>query len=113
MAVLARDHVLAAADANTETVAVPEWGGSVVVRSMTAGDRDKFDAMVASTKNVGYSGVRVWTVLACCVDDSGNKLFRTEDEPALRLKSAAVIERIFEAALRVSGITGSEQLEKN
>lgn len=113
MATLTRDSVLAASDGKCEVVDTPEWGGSVAVRSMTAGERDKFDSLVSSTKGIGFSGVRVWTVLTCCVDDSGVKLFKPEDEAALRLKSAAVVERLFDAALRVSGIVDAEKLEKN
>lgn len=113
MATLARDAILAATDTKTESVDVPEWGGSVVVRSMTAGARDKFDSLVSATKGVGYSGVRLWVVLQCCVNDVGELLFKPEDEAALRLKSSVVIERIFDVALRLSGITGAENLEKN
>ena len=48
---LTRDAILAAEDLRTEEVPVPEWGGSVIVRTLRGDDRDAYDlACYASRK---------------------------------------------------------------
>ena len=46
MALLSKADILGCNDIPTELVEVPEWGGSVKVRGMTAGERDRFDDMI-------------------------------------------------------------------
>ncbi len=45
---LSRDQILGASDLPTETVDVPEWGGQVIVRSMTGAERDRFELSLYS-----------------------------------------------------------------
>ena len=46
MTILTRDQILQANDLVTETVEVPEWGGSVFVKSLTGVERDQFEAAI-------------------------------------------------------------------
>ena len=42
--ILTRDEILESEDLATETVSVPEWGGSVIVRALTGTERDAYEA---------------------------------------------------------------------
>ena len=44
MNILSKEAILAADDLPREKVNVPEWGGEVLVRTMSGTDRDAFEA---------------------------------------------------------------------
>lgn len=119
MKILTRDQILAASDIQTVPVDVPEWGGSVLVRGMTGLERDNFEQEIVS--HVGkktilkWENVRAKTVALCVVDDQGRRIFEESDIEALGQKSAAALERVFDAARRLSGLSDSdvEELAKN
>jgi len=46
MTLLTRDQILQAQDIARETVSVPEWGGSVLVRGLTGQERDAYEATI-------------------------------------------------------------------
>jgi hypothetical protein len=103
-----------------EAVEVPEWGGVVHVRSITAAERGQIEAAAASFKENKGKGdfakmfTQRFAVLSLC-DEKGNRLFKDEDITALAQKNAAVISRIAEVAQRLSGFGKKdiEELEKN
>ncbi len=49
--VLSRERLLAADDTLTETVDVPEWGGSVVLRSLTLAQAKKVRRYIADNRD--------------------------------------------------------------
>ena len=54
MALLSRDDILNADDLTIETVAVPEWGGEVNVKTLTGAEKDKWQtARARSTSAMG------------------------------------------------------------
>lgn len=118
--ILGRADILAATqDLVTETVPVPEWGGSVLVRSMTGADRDAFEATLVVEKDgkrsADLTSMRAKLVAMTVVDENGLRLFSAEDVPALNVRSATALERVFQVAQRLSGI-GAEavkEAEKN
>jgi hypothetical protein len=117
---LTKDAILAANDLASETVACPEWGGDVIVRSMTGTQRDAYEGTLMVRDDDGQyrvdtENMKVKLVVFTAVDDAGNPLFSAEDIPALSGKSAAVIERLAAAASRLSGLgkTATEEAAKN
>jgi hypothetical protein len=109
---LSREQILAAADLPRETVEVPEWGGSVIVSTMTGADRDAFEASVVTADGKpNLRNMRAKLVAASVVDESGARLFRASDIEALGGKSASALERITKAAQRLNRL-GDEQLEE-
>ena len=108
MALLSRDQILQAQDLPTETVPVPEWGGEVIVRGLTAAERDQFEQSIVETrgKNTKFNlrNIRAKLVVLCCVDEQGNRIFRDEDADILGRKSAVALNRVFEVAQRLSGL---------
>lgn len=106
--ILGRDAILAAQDIAIETVEVPEWGGSVIVKGMSGEQRDAFEASVVSERGgkaeVDMRNLRAKFVARCVVDEKGARLFADEDVPALARKSGAVLDRLFEVGQRLAGM---------
>lgn len=118
--ILGRADILAAtADLVTQTVEVPEWGGSVIVRSMTGADRDAFEATliveVDGKRKVDSTNMRAKLVAMTVVDENGLRLFGPDDIAALNARSAAALERVVKVAQALNGM-GAEAVaaaEKN
>lgn len=113
---LTKDQILEASDLKTETVDVPEWGGSVNVRTMTGTDRDAFENSLvkldASGKAVqSLDNMRVKLLVVTLVDDNGNRLFDSDDINMLGRKSTAAIERVYDVAARLNGIGAKAEAE--
>jgi hypothetical protein len=95
-----------------ETVAVPEWGGEVFVRMLTAEERDRFEVTTADCKRKNFRA-RL-TAYAVC-DHEGKNLFSESDVTWLSKQPAAALARIADVALRLSRFTSDDvkDLEKN
>ena len=118
MNLLSRDAILAASDIETEDVAVPEWGGSVRVRGMSGKERSEFEFSLQekveqsktaerrygpkTTTNVRT--IREKLCMWCIVDAKGQRVFADGDLGLLADKSAAALERVVGAAMRLSGM---------
>lgn len=107
---LSKQDILQASDLPTEEVYVPEWGGSVLVRGMTAAERDRFEAEIVRQTREGVKvelhGIRAKLCAMAIVDEQGNRLFSDEEIAILGNKSASALQRIFEVALRLSRFSG-------
>lgn len=116
---LTRDAILQATDLTFEDVAVPEWGGVVRVRGLTGTERDAFEASVVERQGkqskLNMANIRARLVTLVVVDDDGKRLFSDADVAALGRKSGVALNRVFEVAQRLSGITEADmsELEKN
>lgn len=110
MELLSRDEILGADDRKTQDVAVPEWGGSVRVRALSGTERDAYEAGIVTlrgdgTKQVNLKNLRGRLVSLTIVGDGGERLFSDEDAIGLGEKSAAALERVFDVARKLSGLT--------
>lgn len=118
--ILNKQDILQARDVKIEQVEVPEWGGTVFVRSLSAAERGLIEEAAAKFKESKGkdSFARTFTVkfasLTIC-DEDGNRLFDDKDIAALQQKNAAAVARVAEAAQKLSGFTKEdmEELEKN
>ena len=117
--ILSAQDILSVDDARRETVPVPEWGGAVIVRSLSGAERDKFESSLiegrGKDRKVNTDNTRARFAAMVMIDQNGNKLFKPGDVAALGNKSAAALERVYEAGLRLSGMTAdeAEELEGN
>lgn len=116
MSALTRDQILGADDRPTETVSVPEWGGTVVVRALTGAERDAYETGVVSPRadgrqSVNLRNLRARLVALSCVDEDGNRLFGDGDVEALGNLSAHALDRVFHVARRLAGL-GEDDVEE-
>lgn len=113
---LGRDDILGRDDLPRQLVAVPEWGGEVWVRTLTAAERDAWEASIVGdggARDLGNLRARLAARAMC--DESGARLFADADAEALGCKSAVALGRVYDVAARLSGVREDdvERLEKN
>lgn len=119
MTLLTKNDILQAQDIKTETVDVPEWGGQVIVRALDGAERDMLEASMIEGKGkntrVNLQNLRAKLVARSLVDENGKRLFEDGDIQALAHKSASALNRVYEVAQQLSGITQEdvEELTKN
>ncbi len=102
MGLLSKDFILKTPDLPAEDVDVPEWGGTVRVRMLTAAERDAWEAASFGGETKNLQNVRARLVVLCAVDGEGKRLFTDADAAALGNKSGAALDRLFEAAMTLS-----------
>lgn len=109
MALLSRTAILEAEDRKYETVACPEWGGDVRLRSITGTQRDAYEQSLmqssGSDRRMNLRNARVKLIVLCAVDEDGRQLFSTDDLAQLGRKNAAPIDRLFDACRKLSGMS--------
>lgn len=113
---LTREDILDTKDIGEELVTVPEWNGTVLVRGLTGTERDEFERSCVSGRGkkaeVNLRNFRAKLVVMCArTPDGSSPLFLENDADALGKKSAAAIERLFEPAARLSGLTQEDMDE--
>lgn len=107
-----RTKILAANDRPNKAVVVPEWDATVYVRTMSAGERDRWEE--GQLKNP-YQDVRARLAAEVLVDAQGGRLFAPADVAELSSKSAKALDRVFAIAIRHNGISRDDvdELKKN
>lgn len=114
---LSRDEILGAQDLKTEAVPVPEWGGEILIRTMTGTERDLYEQSAVSGRDAEgrMHNVRARLVAFTAVSESGEVLFSDEDIEALGKKSVAPLDRAFQVAARLNGLGAQDiaELAKN
>lgn len=119
MTVLGRDQILSANDITKELIPVPEWGGEVYVKALSAGERDGYESSMihfnGKKQSVNMENARAKLAALSICDENGARLFTDMDVQDLTKKSAAALQRVFEVAQRLSKITDDdlEELTKN
>lgn len=109
---LSRDAIFAKRSLPVEEVLVPEWGGFVLVRALSALERDQYESSImvgkGSDREVRLEGARVRLVVLATVDEAGNRLFSDGDAESIQLLSSAAVNRVYEKAARLAGILDSD-----
>lgn len=110
MALLSKDAIFAADDRRYEVVDVPEWGGSVRLRSLTAKERDNFEAGLQERRGGkvkdNVANFRARLVALCAVDEDNKLLFTNRQEvELLGNKSVAALQRLFDMCNEMNGIS--------
>lgn len=108
MALISKSQILGASDITTETVAVPEWGGDVLVRGLSARQRGAWQQSMRVTRagkpDMDVTFMNVSLCMLCIVDEDGKRMFEESELLALADKSASAIEAVARVALRLSGL---------
>lgn len=107
--ILTREAILAADDLPRQRVDVPEWGGAVTVRSMTASERDAWEtSLIAGDGERNMENARARLVSLCVVDEDGKRLFTDDDALLLGQKAASAVDRVFQAAVKLNRLSRQE-----
>jgi len=108
MPFLNRDSILNADDIPQELVNVPEWGGDVYVRGLTARELDKYQMSMLQQRGksqvANLDNIRAKLVVRTTFDETGARIFTDDDAAALSAKSGAAVGRLFDVAQRLSGL---------
>ena len=99
---LTKEQIFAALCVKSEEVDVPELGGSIILRTMSGIDRDKYLDLVRD-KVEGNSYFSAALIVCTAVDAEGNKLFTADDIPDLRTISVSALNTISNAAAEMNG----------
>ena len=110
---LDRDAILSRVDLDVKEVHVPEWDGSVCVRGLTARERDSFETSIGASADLDNLRARLVVLTVC--DAEGNRIFKDNDASELGKKNAQAVDRLFEVARSLSGMTDADvkELEGN
>ena len=115
MALLSKEAILAADDLGLEEVEVPQWGGSVLVKPLTAKQRGWFTSQLVEHRKGGnvirLEQIQIRLCAMSIVQENGNRMFSDNELAALAGKSAGALQIVFEAAQRLSGLS-DEQVEE-
>ena len=124
MPLMTRDQILGAPKTGYEEVDlsdIPGWG-TVRIKDMTAGERDRIEQSCTVErlvtvkgkrklkKDFSFEGIRAKFVAACVVDENGAPLFSEADVKALNTLNAKALDRIFTAIKDRNGLN-DEDLE--
>lgn len=117
---LTSKDILDSDDLAKEKVLTPEWGPAttpvserfVFVRALSGGERDQFEASMSpqgddGERNLANLRARLCALSLC--DDGGAPLFTFAEVEQLGKKSAAVLDRLFDVARRLSGISTKDE----
>lgn len=107
MNLLNKSAILSSPDLKHEDVPVPQWGGTVRVRTMTGMERDEFRTSISGEGGIPVGKFAAALLVACLVDESGQRLFTADDMEALQRKSAASLDAPAAVAMRLNGLGGS------
>lgn len=111
---LTLEDILSVEDRKPKAVDAPEWGGQVHIRAMNTFTRTLYEAkMYKLTKSERNLEDKDWQLLKirvlaqCLCTPNGSLLFNPDNEDQwmkLGEKNAAVVNRLFEECLKLSGI---------
>lgn len=120
MSLLSKSDIFGADDRRTEDVYVPEWGGTVRLRGLTGAERDAYEASMLKRDRSGRQvedlrNARARLIALSAITEDGTPLFDQNDVAALGRRSAAALNRLFDVACRLSGLSEDDvkELEGN
>lgn len=98
---LSRDDILNANDIQIEELPVPEWGGTICVKTLTGAERDMLEGQLVEMgkdgrpKEIKMDHLRATVAWLGICDDQGARVFTDKkDIAALEKKSAAALDRV-------------------
>lgn len=105
---LTKEAILAANDLKQEIINVPEWGGDVIIRTMTGEERDAFDSEMIRDDKRSFKNIRARFLSLIICDDKGARLFDDKEISVLGKKSAAALDRLFTAGQKLNRLSNDD-----
>jgi hypothetical protein len=95
-----------------EVVPIPEFGCDVIVQGMSGVQRDAWEKSLivgkGKRRDVNTENVRARLAVRCLVNEDGSRMFADGEAVLLGEWPAAALNRIFEAAQRLSGVSDED-----
>ena len=112
MSALNKHQILGASDTQVQSVDVPEWGGTVFLRSLSTGEGIEYNEKRASTHEEKLVPLALTYSIS---DEMGKPLFNQDDVDELCKKDPRILLRLYEAALALNKMReGDDEVrEKN
>lgn len=114
MTLLSKNEIFAIDDRKIVELEVPEWNGSVRLRSLSAKERDDFESSTVKLRRDGtreehMENFRARLVSKCLIDENEKLMFtKPQDIQALGAKSAAALQRIFNKCQELNGLSDAD-----
>lgn len=107
-----RENILAQfAHQELPTKPIHAFGQDLIVKTMTAAEKDAFDHDFTEAKKAGTRNLRALMVIyTLCLPDR-SPVFTPDDLEAVSTMSYTVIEHIFDAAVELNDVGGEEVAE--
>jgi len=115
-------QIMAAEDLGILKVTVKEWADkegkplTLGIRVMTVGERDAYEREWIGKRETGIDNFRTKYLARClCHPETGDRLFTDEQIEKLAGKSAKVVSKLFDKAMKHNAMTAGEveELAKN
>ncbi len=106
--ILTLEEILAAQDLGEKTIAVPDWGGSVIVRGMSKREQQQLRkaALDPLTGQIDTDKMEILMLVHCLASPK----ITMEQAEQLAQKSAAAFDKVLTAIMDVTGL--SEEVQK-
>ena len=105
---LSRDQILNGAQPRTESVHIPEFGGDMLLRGLTADEADEYEGENIEVKGeqivLNRKQQRARLIQRCAINQDGSQLFSKDDIPALGRLPGAALQKAFVVAQSLSGL---------
>ena len=103
-------------DDSFEEMEIPEWGGSISLRTLTINERLEFDSKFTddkgSFKNINDPDM-IYSLLSLgIVDENGERIFVGDDVNILKERNASVMQQIFLRILKLNYLQEDDTKKK-
>ena len=105
MTKLTKDDIFKVDDLPTKDIDIPEWGGTLTIRTLTGAERDQFESAFVNQDQIDIRGLKARLIQLTVQNGDGQPMFTKADLQKINSKSASVIDRIFQESQRLSGLT--------
>ena len=111
---LTKDAILQRSDLPYEDVDVPEWGGTVRIRTLTGLEVDSFLVKTSERPDRKAETVKdvIELLLMCLVDENNNRLFNEKEFEALGKKNWNTLQRLFKIAMDLNALSQKKEDEQ-
>lgn len=112
---LTKQQIIDSDDRPTLDLEIPEWGGSVCIRTISGTQRDGFEASLIDKNGdaTKLHNVRAKFAALVLCDDKGDPLFSEGQAAQLGNKSAKALTRIWEKGREFNKMESLDDAEKN
>ena len=106
MADLTKESIIGADDSPLLPLEVPEWGGTLYIRTLNGMERDWFEEQCVTISGIGKTAtakanmrnMRAKLAAMAIADKDGKRMFHETEIPKLAQKSGLALDRVFNAA---------------